>query len=189
MDRLPGVRREQLTEDGQTLWDAIAESAGPTVISADGGLHGPFNAWVIAPHIGGRVAELGTALRFRTSIEQRLTELAIITTGARWRAEFEWWAHARLARQQGIADEVIDAIGRGVSPPLTRDDEQVVYDVADQLARTGRLTDATYKAAHELLGDVGVVELVSLCGYYALVSFTLNALEVPLPEGVPTTFA
>jgi 4-carboxymuconolactone decarboxylase len=32
-----------------------------------------------------------------------------------------------------------------------------------------------------LLGDTGLVELVSLCGYYTLISFVLNAFEVPLP--------
>ena len=37
-----------------------------------------------------------------------------------------------------------------------------------------------------LLGDRGIVELVTLCGYYTLVSFTLNAFEVTLPPGVRT---
>ncbi len=44
-----------------------------------------------------------------------------------------------------------------------------------------------YAAARELLGDKGMVELVTLCGYYTLVSFVLNAFEVPIPPGaVPT---
>ena len=28
-----------------------------------------------------------------------------------------------------------------------------------------------------------MVELVSLCGYYTLISFLLNAFDVPLPPG------
>ena len=47
---------------------------------------GPFNAWVTAPGIGGRLADLGAALRFESSIERRLLEVTIITVGARWHA-------------------------------------------------------------------------------------------------------
>jgi len=34
-----------------------------------------------------------------------------------------------------------------------------------------------------LLGDTGLVELVSLCGYYTLISYLLNAFDVPVPPG------
>ncbi len=83
-------------------------------------------------------------LRFGTSLERRLTEVAIITVGARWKAEFEWWAHARMARRHGVADAVIDAIGRGEDPPFQADDERTVYAAARELgrgraARPGRL--------------------------------------------------
>jgi 4-carboxymuconolactone decarboxylase len=138
--------------------------------------------------VGQRLVDLGGALRFRTSIDRRLLELAIITTGARWKSEFEWWAHSRMARQHGVADDVIAAIAAGETPAFEHDDERVVHAVATQLHERGRLDDDTYRAAHDLLGDRGMVELVSLCGYYTLVSFTLNAFEVPLPAGETRTW-
>ena len=49
--------------------------------------------------------------------------------------------------------------------------------------QTGRLDQDTYDRAQRLLGDAGMVELVSLCGYYTLISFLLNAFAVPLPPG------
>ena len=143
---------------------------------------GPFNAWVTAPGIGGRLAELGAALRFESSIERRLLEVAIITVGARWRAEFEWWAHSRMALQHGVSQEAVDAIARGETPTLP-DDERVVHAVARQLVDDGHVEPDTYAAARELLGNRGIVELVTLCGYYTLVSFTLNAFDVALPPG------
>ena len=148
---------------------------------------GPFNAWVTAPAIGGRLAELGAALRFESSVERRLLEVAIITVGARWHAEFEWWAHSRMAVRHGVSQDAVDAIARGATPPLL-DDERVVHAVARQLVDNGRVDRATYDAAHELLGDRGIVELVTLCGYYTLVSFTLNAFDVPLPAGEEPTW-
>ena len=181
MTRIPAVRRDQLGPEGQRLWDSIVDGRGNVVLTADGALAGPFNAFVTAPDAGRRLSALGATLRFGTSIERRLSEVAIITVGARWQAEFEWWAHAPMAREHGVAGAVVDAIGRGEDPPFEADDERAVYTVARQLGDAGRLDQETYDAAHRLLGDAGMVELVSLCGYYTIVSFLLNAFAVPLP--------
>src|ERR1700753_3879705 len=118
MTRIPYLRREELGPEGQQLWDAIGSSRGSSILAADGGLAGPFNAFVTAPGAGQRLSSLGAALRFETSIERRLSEVAIITIGARWQAEFEWHAHARMAREHGVAPAVIDAIGRGEEAPV-----------------------------------------------------------------------
>ena len=159
-------------------------SRGSELVNDSGGLIGPFNAFVHAPGVGRHLSGLGGRLRFRTSIERRLSELAIITVGARWKAEFEWWAHAAMAREHGVADAIVDAIGRGAEPPFEADDERTVYAAARQLTTDGRLDQDLYAAAQRLFGDEGMVELVSLCGYYTLISFLLNAFEVPLPPGV-----
>ena len=181
MSRLPVLTREVLDDDGREVWDAITASRG-SIVTDDGGLMGPFNAWVTAPGIGGRLAELGAALRFQSSIERRLLEVAIITVGAHWKAEFEWWAHSRMALHHGVSPETVQAIAEGRTPELP-DDERVVYAVARQLVDSGHLDAPTYDAARQLLGDRGVVELVTLCGYYTLVSFSLNAFDVALPPG------
>ena len=44
--------------------------------------------------------------------------------------------------------------------------------------------DAIADHMPELLGTYDrLVDLVGLCGYYTLISMTLNAFEVPLPDG------
>ncbi len=181
MSRLPFPTRDDLDDDGREVWDSITATRG-SIVTDDGTLMGPFNAWVTAPGIGGRLAALGAALRFESSVERRLLEVAIITVGARWRAEFEWWAHSRMALHHGVSQEAVDAIASGVTPRLP-DDERIVHDVARQLVDDGHVDPTTYAAARELLGDRGIVELITLCGYYTLVSFTLNAFEVALPPG------
>ncbi len=189
MTRIPYVRREELGPEGQQLWDSIVSGRGDLVVTAGGGLAGPFNAFVTAPGAGRRLSSLGATLRFGTSIERRLSEIAIITIGARWQAEFEWWAHAPMAREHGVADAVVDAIGRGEDPLFEADDERAVYTVARQLSLSGRLDQEAYDAAHRFLGDAGMVELVSLCGYYTLISFLLNAFAVPLPPDAAPMWA
>jgi 4-carboxymuconolactone decarboxylase len=187
--RLSNVRRDELDAAGQNVWDKIVGTRGEQLVGGDGTLVGPFNAFVHAPDVGKHLASLGAVVRFGTSIERRLSEVAIITVGARWKAEFEWWAHARMAREHGVADAVVDAIGKGEEPPFAADDERIVYSVAHELTNAGQVSQARYDAARDLLGEAGLVELVSLCGYYTLISYLLNAFAVPLPPGAREMWA
>ena len=62
-------------------------------------------------------------------------------------------------------------------------DESALYDFCTEIHGNHAVSDATYKAALEQFGERGVVELTGLIGHYTTVSMTLNAFEVPLPEG------
>ena len=44
MSRIPYVRREELGPEGQQLWDGIVDGRSDLVLTAEGGLAGPFNA-------------------------------------------------------------------------------------------------------------------------------------------------
>lgn len=183
MDRLSPMSRAQLDETGQALWDELVASRGEDVVGEDGGLRGPFNAWVHAPGVGSRLAALGATLRYGTSLDRNLVELAILTVGSHFRAEFEWWAHTPMARRHGVSEDVIAALGAGRDPAFDDAGQRAVHQVASELVRTGRLSDATHQTARSQLDETQLVELVTLCGYYTLVSFTLNAFDVGLPPG------
>jgi 4-carboxymuconolactone decarboxylase len=88
-----------------------------------------------------------------------------------------------MAREHGVTDAVIDAIGRGETPAFEAADERIVHAIASSLARSGQVDRQAYDAGQDLLGDAGMVELVALCGYYTLISFVLNAFDVPVPAG------
>ena len=107
------MRREELGPEGQQLWDAITDGRSDLVVTAEGGLAGPFNAFVTAPGAGRRVRAGGEA-QVRHVDRRRLSEIAIITVGARWQAEFSggrtrpwrasmaspapWWTRSAAAR-------------------------------------------------------------------------------------------
>jgi 4-carboxymuconolactone decarboxylase len=189
MSRLPSLSYDQLDADGQRVWDHIVDTRGDRVILPGGeGLSGPFNALVTAPHIGGHLSALGATLRFNGTLPDVLRELAICVVAGHWQAEFEWAAHSRLARELGVPDTVLDAIAQGGEPEFADDAQRTVYTVARQLVQTGRVTPETDKAVRQLLGGSGTVELVSLCGYYCAVAFSLNTFDVPLPPGVQPTW-
>ena len=103
-------------------------------------------------------------------------------------AEYEWWAHVRIGRREGVCDETIGAIRRGERPQLSDPAEQAAYDFTAALLETSRVDPSLYDAARTQLGDGGLVELVTLAGYYTLVAFTLNAFDVALPRGEAYVF-
>jgi 4-carboxymuconolactone decarboxylase len=185
MTKLPLLGPQDLDAEQKNLWDYILK--GPRGASLSGPLKflpGPFNPWMQIPSFGRLAAEMGERLRFRSVLPGKLRELAILTTGVRWKAEFEFWAHARAARAEGLPESVIDALQAGTAVPYEDDLQRIVHTAAKDLVETGRLRPDLADQLAGALGWPAVVELVALVGFYCMVSFTLNAFEVSLPDGV-----
>jgi 4-carboxymuconolactone decarboxylase len=181
MLRIPELSPDRLTPEQREVHDAIV--AGPR-----GKVQGPLQVWLHSPKLAARAQELGAFCRFHTSLPKRLSELAILVTGAHWKAGFEWFVHAPEAIKAGLDAGTIDAIHAGTKPNFTRPDEAAVHDFARELLDTGRVSDATYARATAELGTVGVVELVGILGYYGLISMTICAFRVPTPAGEAEPF-
>lgn len=176
MARLPRLDIDKLDPQQKAVADAIRR--GPR-----GGLRGPFEPWLRSPGLADPAQRLGEYCRFQSSLPRDLSELAILLAGKQWRAQFEFWAHARLGREAGLPDEIIEAIRVGETPTFRREEERVVYDFVTEYFRTNRVSDATYRRALDAFGERGVVDLVGTVGYYGLVSMTLNVFEIEVPEG------
>ena len=182
MARLPRLDRQDMTPEQRRVADAIR--SGPR-----GGMGGPFEAWLRSPALADHAQQLGAYCRFGTDLPKDVAELAILLTGAHWKAQFEFWAHTRLGRAAGLPDEVIEAIRTGRRPALARPDLETAYVVVSEYFATNRLSDETYRRAIETFGERGLVDLIGLVGYYGLVSMTLNVFEVDLPQGETLPFA
>jgi 4-carboxymuconolactone decarboxylase len=91
--------------------------------------------------------------------------------------------HARAAVVAGVRQEIVDAIAALESPDFDDDAELEVYEFARALQQTGRVPADTYDAVLSRWGARGVVELTAVIGYYTMVAQTLNAHQLPLPEG------
>lgn len=197
MTRLALLSPEKLNDAQRKIFDAITKgprmkTTGATIgvkLDAPAGLPGPFNAWMYSPVIGNLAQELGAALRFSNSLPNNLLEIAVLMVGKHWSAQFEFWAHARLARQAGVCEAAIEAIRTGAEPQFDKPGEMQIYLFAREFIETKRISDETYAATRELVGEQGLVDLVTLMGYYTLVSMTLNCFQVPLPAGQNMPFA
>ncbi|RTZ41788.1 carboxymuconolactone decarboxylase family protein [Candidimonas sp. SYP-B2681] len=141
----------------------------------------PMIAWVRNPELSRRGQKLGELLRFDTTLEAHLTELAILVCARHWTSHHEWKAHKALGLKAGLDPDMIAAIAARRVPKLPDSRYRAVYDVSSLLLATGKVPDDAYQYGIEHLGERGMVELVSVLGYYCWVSLTLNAFELGLP--------
>jgi 4-carboxymuconolactone decarboxylase len=181
MSRLPDLPASAMSAEQRAVAEEIV--SGP-----HGRIVGPYHAWLQSPELARRARALSEFIRFQSSLPRRLSELAILVTGRHWKAEFEFWAHARLGREAGLDAALIQALAAGKRPVFTDAALETVYDLATELYEAHRVSDPTYTRAVDLLGVPGVVELVATVGYYSLVSLTLNAFQVGLPPGETSPF-
>jgi 4-carboxymuconolactone decarboxylase len=143
-----------------------------------GRVGGPFAVLLHAPLLASQVQKLGAYLRFETSIPADLRELAILVAAAHWKCGYEWNAHAATVRSQSLLPGgVIESLARGGPPDGLTQEQAVVHRFCVGMHRDGTAGDAAFAAATRLLGHAGVLDLIALCGYFALLAMVLNAAD------------
>ena len=184
--RIPKLEPSALDDDQRVLYDAIAggrRAQGPQLFrlaDTQGRLEGPFNAFLLQPRLGSALQALGSAVRYDTGLDDRCREIAILVVAARWRSDFEWYAHEAVARSVGLTAPDLAAIRTGRHEALTGP-EAVVARTAHALVTRGDLDDAEYREAVGHLGTPGLFELLTLVGYYATLALQLRVFRVPAP--------
>ncbi|WP_280151959.1 carboxymuconolactone decarboxylase family protein [Piscinibacter sp. XHJ-5] len=181
MARITLPSPDSMTPDQRRVYDKI-------VSGRRGRIQGPLRAVLHNAELADRWQALGELLRYNTSLTPRQSELAILVTGRACRAPFEWYAHRLEAEKVGIEPQVIEALLAETWPEGLSEDDAAIVRYAAELNRVKSVSDATYADALARFGERTVVELTALVGYYTMVAMTLNAHEIPLPEGVEPAF-
>lgn len=160
-------------------------------VNEQGALRGPFNPLLYTPEIGLVSQKLGEMLRFQSSLPDDIREVAILTVAARWKSDYEWWAHEKVGRKAGLSDSTLSAIKNGTFIDSRDADPSLVavHQMMVELLDEHRVSQQTFDLVQNIVGDTGAVELVLLFGYYTLISATLNTFEIDLPSGEVSPFA
>lgn len=144
-------------------------------------LHGPFGVFVYSPETGDCAQALGAQVRFHNSLPEKLKELAILVVARFWTAQYEWYAHHKLALEAGLDPAIGKAIAEGRRPERMNAEETAVYQFCAELLETKEVSDSAFAGVKDRFGEKGVVDLICTMGYYCLVSMTLNVNRYPLP--------
>jgi 4-carboxymuconolactone decarboxylase len=185
--RLAKLHPQTLDAAQREVYDAIAggrRAAGPTLfqlVDEDGGLEGPFNAFLLQPRVGDAMQALGAAIRYETALSDRAREIAVLVVAAHWGASYAQYAHEAIGRHAGLTETELAAVREGRWDTFDGV-ERVVAVTAHRLAADGDLDDAAYAQAVEALGQPGLFELLTLVGYYATLALQMRVFRVTTPE-------
>lgn len=178
MTRIPEItRRDQVADEHQALFDAIAESRGR--------VRGPFSVLLNSPEIAGRAAHLGSYIRFESTLSPQQRELAIITAAREFDCQYEWSAHAVMAKNEGVGEDAIDAVANRAPVGSLTEEEATIISYGRQLLGDHRVTDSTFDSARQIFGDQGLTELTATYGYYGMLACALIAFQVEPAAGTP----
>ena len=172
MTRIKDWTIENLTAEQKEIHDTIVN--GPR-----GHVVGPLRIWLNNPGLARSAQTVGEYARYGTSLTKGLSELAIITTGRVWSSAFEWEHHAPLAIEGGIDPKHVDTISIGQRPNFTKTEEEAVFDFAAEANILKNVSDNTYNNLVNTLDETAAIDIVGICGYYSLISMTLNVFKVP----------
>lgn len=183
--RLPQVTRGSLDAPGQDAFDTYVSPG----TGYETGLRGPIGKWMHSPTLAKAMFDVRQRVRYGTDKDQRLTELAIISTAREINNQYEYTAHEPLARAAGLEQEIIDIVR--FRKPL--DDagnvanfgeaESVIVRFAREVISEEKVSSETFARALAVFGEEGVMDLTGLIGYYSFVAITLKAFDVQRPTG------
>jgi 4-carboxymuconolactone decarboxylase len=172
--RFPQLTLDQLNDQQRRLAEEILKVSSV-------GLGGPYNPLLRSPVLGDRMFRLLDYLRFNTSLDRRLNELAILVQARVWTSQVEWYAHQPLAIKAGLSESIVADLKAGRRPAAMKTDEAVVYDLCMELSTTRQVSDPTWQRAKAIFTEQQIVDLISVSGTYAMVAMLLNAAQEPAP--------
>jgi 4-carboxymuconolactone decarboxylase len=175
--RFPMLDPAEMTDRQKEVFEKIA--SGPR-----GGLRGPFVALIHNPDLADVVQQVGEYLRFNSTLSKDLIELAILIVARHWTCQFEWVVHERIARNNtDLPEAIIYALQAGDTPEEVSDEQRIVHDFVVRTLRIGSPASDVYAEAEQKFGKAGVLDLITICGYYSMLAMLLNTAEIPLPDG------
>lgn len=181
-ERMPPIPAEKMTE-------AQKKAAADLAAGRRGSVRGPFHAFLRSPNLMDRVQKLGEYIRYDCPIELRVRELAALMAARHWTQQYEWHSHVPHALKAGLKSTIIEAIAEGRRPAGMAGDEEIVHDLVTELLVNKGVSDPTYARALKQFGEGGVVELISVVGYYAMLAMVMNVARTAIPDGRPLPLA
>jgi 4-carboxymuconolactone decarboxylase len=180
LNRLPLIKRDQLTDPAALkLFDSYA---GPNSKSL-AGLQGPGGIRLWSPHLAALNEPRNTYIRYNLDLSRRLTELAILVTAREFDSQFEWAAHEPAAIKEGLEPQIVDIVKNRKDLKGLKEDETVIISIGRELFGKRNLTSETYARGIKLLGEKGMVDLISLMTDYVSTSYFLRAFDMQLHAG------
>jgi alkylhydroperoxidase family enzyme len=184
MTTFPILNKTLLDEDQTELWNEL--TLGPRGFYCGGPdskrVPDLYNAWLQFPEFARAVFRVGDGVRKGGKLPGNLRELMVLTTSQSLGARVEYEFHIPFAKAEGIADEIIQAIGEGRTPTFTDELERLIYEANMQLIKTATLTPELRQAIVDRIGYPGLMQFIATATIYVAVAYTTNVADVKLAD-------
>ena len=177
MARIPAVTREDIPDSLKKVFDEVA--AEPSGIGT-----GPMSILKNSPEMAKRARPLFNYVRNESTVPKKLRELGTLLTARAMNCPYIWHAHFEYGRAEGLSEMLLDAIRDKQTLPSVPSDEAIVIAYSNELLNYKSVTTETFNTLLNLLGKRGLVELTTLLGFYTMLAFNANALDLQLPEDI-----
>ncbi|MGI5149756.1 carboxymuconolactone decarboxylase family protein [Plantactinospora sp. CA-294935] len=173
-----------MTDEQRALYEyyttgpRVAPESPFSLVGPDGRLQGPPAVWILSPGFGHALQQIGSAVRFGSRLPARACEIAILLVGHHHRSAFELYAHTRAGKAAGLSDADLAALADNREPADMSDVEGCVFRTTRAVLDRGTLDDDEFRDAAGLLGEPGLLELVTIVGYYNMVAWQLAVFDV-----------
>ena len=143
-----------------------------------------FRALAHSPNGLRAFTTLGGFIRFKSRLDPRLRELAILMVGYLTRAPYEWSHHVEIGKKFGVSDGDIRAListaegGTNTLEPLA----QAVLAAAREMTQDLAISDATFARLREGLDNERIVDLTLTIAFYNGVVRTLGSLQIDVED-------
>jgi len=139
---------------------------------------------VNSPDMARAFSGLGGYIRHKSKLDPRLRELAILQVGWLARSPYEWSHHVKLGRDFGVSDDDIRAlIDDTAGRPTQLDDmTKTVLRAAREMTQDGAMSDATFAALRQTLGNELIVDLTVTIAFYNAVVRVLATLQIDVED-------
>jgi 4-carboxymuconolactone decarboxylase len=185
--RIEGIDPADMSAEQRDLYQLyttgprVAPESPFTLIAADGKLQGPPAVWVISPTFGKALQHIGGAVRFDSRLPYRAREIAILLVGHHHQSAFELYAHERAGAAAGLTEADLAALASGQEPAQLSDVEAGVFATTQRILDRGTLDEDEFRDAAGRLSEPGLLELVTIVGYYNMVAWQLAVFDIQPP--------
>jgi alkylhydroperoxidase family enzyme len=127
----------------------------------------------------------GEHILLHNTLPFREREIAILRVGWNAACAYEWGMHALVARRGGFEDADFEALCVGADSPHWTAGEAALVAAVDDMMRDWTISEGVWGRLAAHYEPDQVVDLVWLSGNFMTISLQLNALRVPLEDGLP----
>ncbi|MEP9347684.1 carboxymuconolactone decarboxylase [Xanthobacter sp. KR7-225] len=165
-----------LTGTGRAIYeDILARRAAK-------GVHylGPYIPLLNHPELAKLIEQLGWFYKYESRLPRDVYQFVVLILAKRSKVAFVWDDHLAAARAAGLPEAITRKVAeneRNFPRPF-----DTVDQVTDCAFAFQSIPQALQDEAIAAFGVAGLLEIVTLCGFYSMMAMVNGCFDVPLPN-------